>query len=99
MKIYQVIITSEAKDDLNSIYEYVAFDMENLIGATKIINAILNKCLRLSVMPKASYVRYILDGEKLRFTRIGKYTIIYYVDDKKSQVVIKSVIYSRRNLL
>lgn len=99
MKIYQVIITSEAKDDLNSIYEYVAFDMENLIGATKIINAILNKCLRLSVMPKASYVRYILDSEKLRFTRIGKYTIIYYVDDKKSQVVIKSVIYSRRNLL
>ena len=96
MKIYQVIISEEARCDLDSIYEYIAFDIKNPIGADKVIDSILNKCIRLSVFPKASAIRYIINEKKLRFTRVGKYTIIYYVDDKESTVCIESVIYSRR---
>ena len=99
MKIYQVIISEEARNDLNSIYEYIAFDVENPIGADKVINAIINKCVKLSVFPKASVVKYTINGQKLRFTKAGKYTIIYYVNDKTSTVCIKSIIYSRRNFI
>ena len=99
MKIYQVIISEEARCDLNSIYEYIAFDVENPIGADKVINSIINKCARLSVFPKASVVKYTINKQEFRLTRIGKYTIIYYVDDKEFTVYIESVIYSRRNFI
>lgn len=97
MKIYQVIISEEARCDLDSIYEYIAFEIENPIGAIKVINAIINKCVRLSIMPKASAIRYIINDKKLRLAKVGKYTIVYHVDDKDSTVYIKSIIYSRRN--
>lgn len=99
MKIYQVVISEEARCDLNSIYEYIAVDVENPIGASKVVNTLINKCARLSVFPKASVVKYTINGQGLRFTRVGKYTIIYYVDDKESTVFIKSIIYSRRNFI
>lgn len=98
MKIYQVVISEEARYDLDSIYDYIAFEFENPIGADKVINAIINKCIKLSMFPKASAIRYTINKQKLRFTRAGKYTIIYYVDDKDSVVYVKTIVYSRADI-
>ena len=98
MKTYQVVFTTEARYDLDAIYNYIAFDVENPFGAVKVIDAILNKCLKLVIVPKASAIRYVVNGESIRFTRAGKYTIAYCINDKNATVYVKTIFYSRRNI-
>lgn len=98
MKIYKIVISTGAQVDLDRIYDLIAFDLENPSSAIKIVRNILNKCRKLSIMPKATAVRIKMNGKKYRFSHIGRYTIIYYVNDKNLTVYIDAILYSRRDI-
>jgi len=96
MQNFNVIILKQAKQDLVDIVQYLNGFSDN-IGA-KYYDLITEKILSLEIMPERhSLVR----NERLRklgfrWAYVKNYVIFFTVDTKKSEVMIKRVLYSRR---
>ena len=54
---YEIRITSTARDDLQSIYDYIAIEKQSPINAENLINKIKSEILELSFLPN-SYRKY-----------------------------------------
>ena len=98
MKKYKVVISKTAKEDMSSIYNFITVDCENEYGAVKVLQKIRNKCDSLSSFPKIKPIIMNYKDMDLRLIKAGKYTISYFVNDKKSEVVIYKVMSSKRNI-
>lgn len=100
MKKYKVVISEKARDDIVSIYNYVALDCDNKVGAIKVIRKIETRYNKLSIFPEVASVMLRRHNEDLRFIRAGKYTIVYYISSAdKTTVVVHRVMNSRRDIM
>ena len=85
MKIYKIIWSPKARNDLQNIHFYIEYYFKEKSTANKIVNRILNSISNLSYLPE-KYVK-IQDWEdkskNVRKMKVNNYIIIYEVDKEK----------------
>lgn len=97
MEQFTILWTDQAKMDLSEIIEYIAYEDKTL--ALKILGKIEEQVTRLELLPKSG--RFVPDLKAFNFLTyreiiFSPWRIIYKIE--KEQVLIISVLDSRRNL-
>jgi toxin ParE1/3/4 len=87
------IRTSQAEEDLLSIWEYIADDSRK--NANAVLKTIDERCALLAQHPQLGSARYDL-AEDLRYTPVGSYLILYR--RLANGVEIVRVLHGARNL-
>ena len=97
---YNIVYSAQAKRDLRSIYEYIAFKLLAPVTAGKQAQRIMNELLNLSEMP----MRYRLYDEEpwssygLRVCPIGNYLAFYFVMEHLNTVNVVRIMYGGRDI-
>lgn len=92
-------ISPTAKEDLKSIFEYIALTLNSPIAADNQLKRIEKVILNLNIFP----LRYSLyedkrwENEGLRFFPIDNYVVFYVCRISIKEVMIIRIFYSRRN--
>ena len=99
MDKYEVFLTPRALRDLDAIYAYVAETLSEAGTAAALIDALEDGIFSLEQMPCRCPERrvgaYANRGYRQLFIR--NYTVIYRVSEENKQVIVVTVVYSRRN--
>ena len=97
---FNIVYSAQAKRDLRSIYEYIAFKLLAPKSAGKQAQRIMNEVLNLNEMP----MRFKLYGEEpwssygLRVFPIGNYLVFYIVLEQKNVVNIVRIMFGGRDI-
>jgi addiction module RelE/StbE family toxin len=97
MELFTIFWSDQAKMDLSEMIEYIAFEDKTL--AMQILGKIEEKVTRLEQMPKSGrFVPELKAFDLLTYREVvfSPWRIIYKIE--KQQMVIISVLDSRRNL-
>ncbi len=100
MKQYKVEYTPAAKEDLKSIYSYIAFHLKERTTARNIVNRIRKQIRDLDTSPE----RYVaVDWQPwsdmgMRKFPVGNYVVFYYVIQESDTVMINRIFYGGRNI-
>lgn len=97
MKEYQVKITPKAKDDMEEIYNYIAYSLLAPQAAMNQYNNIADAILSLSTMPERCPLMQskLAFNLNLRCLLVGNYSVLFRVND---QVTIVGILYSSSNI-
>ena len=100
MEAYEVLLSPKALRDLDAIYAYVAQTLLEEGTAAALIDALEAGIFSLEQLPYRCPERkvgaYANKGYRQLFVK--NYTVIYRIEEAKKQVIIVTVVYSRRNL-
>ncbi|MBR2659157.1 type II toxin-antitoxin system RelE/ParE family toxin [Candidatus Saccharibacteria bacterium] len=80
------------------MFQYITEVLENPVSAHKTISKIIKRCGELSVFPKGSVVKYVINKAELRSVKVNNFIVFYEVDDEQSKVIVRDVIYARRDV-
>lgn len=95
---YTIVITGEAKGDIDGIVSYIA--MDNKSAARNFAIIIKKSLLYLSEFPKMGKKRpEYTDSEVLFFTIKWGYNIVYYIENDKLYIVRVLSEYQNYNLI
>lgn len=100
MEIYQVIYSPEAKDDLKSIYRYIAFELFSKKGAREQMNRIRKNIRELDLFPE-KYVQVQWEpwaSMGMRQMPVDNYIVYYLVDKETKLVMIDRIFYNGRDV-
>lgn len=88
---YELFITGEASRDLDSILDYIYADLCNPAAATKFADAVAQSFARLEQNPLlySLCTQPILRAAGYRKVVIGRYILIYRVNDERSTVYVE----------
>ena len=97
---YYVSFTTNAKEELIEIYEYIDNNLKSKIAADNLMYEIENKILRLSIFPY-SCMEIVSKPRNTIYRKllVKKYVILYKIDEKNKRVNIIHIYYGRRNFL
>ena len=98
MEKYKINILPIAIQDIINIKTSILNEYNDIYNANKIITSIFNEINTLSTFPKRTQIRLKVSELDLRFLKIGKYTIIYWVDDIDNTIKVYGVFHSHRNI-
>ena len=89
---YKVQLTTEAEDDIRSIFEYIAFNLHSVQNAVGQIDRLEKSMSSLRQMPERfrSYEKEPWHSRNLH--------IFYVPDDKDQTVTVIRIMYSRRDI-
>ncbi|MBQ7699412.1 MAG: type II toxin-antitoxin system RelE/ParE family toxin [Clostridia bacterium] len=97
--MYKLKITEAAQNDIESIVDYIAVQLDNRIAAIDFLNAIEKCYSHLSDNPyifaKSSDAR--LEQEGYRKARIKNYLLMFKIREDRKEVFIYRVFYSASN--
>lgn len=99
MELYKVVVTDQAKQDLNGIAHYIAVDLQEPITALNQIKRIRAEVFALESMPE----RYglvqdeYLAAQGIRKVSVDNYLVFYTADKANQTVSIVRVLYGRRD--
>lgn len=97
--IYSVNISKQAENDLRSIYEYIAFELQSLQNAQGQIGRLESNILKLKEMPErfSVFEKEPWKSRKLRVMPVDNY-LVFYIPDKLTKTVnILRVMYGGRD--
>lgn len=98
--IWNVIYTSQARQDLRDIQEYIAFVLRSPQSAAAQSSRIMREISTLDSMPR----RYrVYPGEPwhsmgLRYFPVNKYLVFYLVEEASQTVFIVRILYGSRDI-
>ena len=98
--IFNVIMSSQAEEDLRGIFEYITFKLLAPENAEKQLDHPEKQILSLDKMPER-FPRYEKEpwySRGLRFVAIDNYIVFYIPDIEEQVVTILRVMYSGRNI-
>lgn len=97
---YKVSISEQAEKDLNDIYSYIYYELKSKISADRISQRLRNAMVGLSEMPKRFHVCPLEPwfSRGVRSVPVGNYSVFYFVNDDKNDVLITRVVYGKRNM-
>ena len=97
--IYSVKISKQAENDLRSIYEYIAFELQSLQNAQGQIGRLESNILKLKEMPErfSVFEKEPWKSRNLRVMPVNNY-LVFYIPDKLTKTVnIIRVMYGGRD--
>lgn len=89
------VFSADAKQDLESIWQYVA-DSGSEIAADRVIERVHAACQKLSEMPGIGHYREDLLDRRHRFWSVWSYLIVYRWESMPIRVI--AVVHGARNL-
>lgn len=98
--IYTVKISAEAENDLNDIYQYIAFDLQSPENAARQLARLKKMIQSLDEMP-FRFRKYHLPNlhkKDIHIVTVNRYCIFYEPNEETKEVIILRVIYGARNL-
>ncbi len=100
MKVFKVNITPRATEDMQAIFEYIAYTLEVPQIAFKLLDRIESEIFSLSSMPE-KFRRFEFETQKernLRIMSVDNYVVLYIVNDEKSEVTVIRILYGGRDI-
>lgn len=93
------MLKPKALENIDSIYEYIALELQNKEAALKLVEALEIAIISLEQLPYRGTKRKIgmFANKGYRQIFLNNFTIIYRVDANIKQVVIIHIVYSKRN--
>jgi len=98
MKTYEVVVDTDAEDDLFDIYRYVAFN-DSIAQADKLLGHLKQACYSLRRFPLRGHVPPELQDigvSQFREIRYKPYRVFYSIEDRR--VIIHCVLDGRRDM-
>ena len=94
---YDIEINNLANYDIYKIRNYITYKLQNPIAARNTAIGIIKKIFSLDVLP---YRGKFLNQEKSnsRYISYKNFIVFYEIQEKEKLVIIKRIIYNRRNL-
>ena len=98
--IFNVVYTSEARQDLRDIYEYIAYELLEPDTAAGQTNRIMKAARSLEQMPMRHrlYEEEPWHSQGLRFLPVDNYLIFYLPDETNNIVNIIRIMYGGRDV-
>ena len=100
MKVWQILYTNRALTDLETVYEYIAFVLQEPQKAQRQVNAIMDAVDQLDHMP-FRYRLYPVEpwaSRGLRVLTILNYLVFYLPDEQNSTIAIIRILYDGRDI-
>ena len=95
-----ILYSARAKEDLESIYEYIAYDLYEPDTAADQVRAIMNAISNLDEMPM-KYRQYDVEpwaSKGMRIISVGNYVILYLQEENSNEVNIVRIMYGGRDI-
>ena len=98
--IFNVVYSSEARQDLRDIYEYIAYELLEPDTAAGQTNRIMKAARSLDQMPRRHrlYEEEPWHSQGLRFLPVDNYLIFYLPDETNNIVNIIRIMYGGRDV-
>lgn len=94
---YEVEISKYAKEDLFSIYRYIAYELLAKDTAQSQVDRLEKGILSLDTMPERCRIYESSKWQHLRMLPIDNYCVFYTVNSDTKKVDIVRVLYGKRN--
>lgn len=96
---YDVVVTSQAQEDIRQIFAYISFELLNPSAAESLLNRLEDSISALAAYPERfrPYEREPWKSRGFRMMPVSRYVAFYYVDEEKRTVVVTRIFYSARN--
>lgn len=97
---WKILYSARAKEDLESIYEYIAYDLYEPDTAADQVRAIMNAISNLDEMPM-KYRQYDVEpwaSKGMRIISVGNYVILYLPEENRNEVNIVRIMYGGRDI-
>ncbi len=97
---YKYKFTAKAKDDLDSIFAYIAIELSNISAARNLMKEVEKGINSICAFPEACpvvdniYVRNLDVRKKL----INNFIMYYLPDEKAKTNIIVRIVYNKRNI-
>lgn len=100
MRIYDVILAEQAEKDLDGIFEYIAFTLEEFENAKRQIARIQKAIEDLETMPERHkpYEKGSWKKRNTRYFAVDHYVVFYTVDNGSDKVNVFRIMYSARDI-
>lgn len=97
---YDVFYTAKARDDMEEIYEYIAFSLQEPVTAGKLYNIIIAAVHTLENFPlrNALYENEPWRSRGLRKLPVKNFLVFYTVIEEKNAVNVIRIMYGARDL-
>ena len=97
---YQICITDRAEKDLRNIFEYVAFELQEMQVAVGLLARLEEEINSLSYMPERYrlYDREPWRSRNLHIMPVENYLVFYIPDAITQKVSVVRVFYGRRDI-
>lgn len=97
---YKVIISPNAIEDIQIIYNYIAYEKKSIVNAELQISRIKENIIKLDTLPNAFkiYPKEPWHSKGLRYFPVDNYLVFYMVDEDIKNVNVLRVIYGKMNL-
>ena len=94
---YTVKILPSAIEDLQQIYNYIAYELQSIINAENQLNRIQEEISKLDFMPESFklYEKEPWKSRGLRFFSVDNYIVFYIVNNNSKEVNVLRVLYGR----
>lgn len=97
---FEVKLSFQAEKDLRTIYEYIAFELQAVMTASRQLDRLETKILALNTFPTA-YPQYQKEpwlSRGLRFLPVDNYLIYFIVDEELKVVTVIRIMYAARDV-
>ena len=91
---YKVKVTSQAENDIRTIYKYIALSLLSPENAEAQLSRLENRIENLDQLPK----RFPVYKNDIRLMPVDNYLVFYSVEESAGTVSILRVMYGKRDL-
>lgn len=97
---YRISMTQQARDDLRSIYDYVAVDLLSPQNAAGLLARLEKSIASLCQMPERYrvYDKEPWNHRNLRMMPVGNYLVFYIPKHERQSITVLRVMYGRRDI-
>lgn len=97
---YQIKITDQANQDLRGIFEYIAFELQEMQVAIAQLDRLEREIYSLEQMPERYriYDREPWRSRNLHIMPVDNYLVFYIPDSNAQMVYVVRVFYGRRDI-
>lgn len=94
---YSVRILPAAVEDLQSIYDYIAYKLQSVINAENQLKRLQDEISKLDFMPESFrvYQKEPWKSRGLRFFSVDNYIVFYIVDNDRNEVHVLRILYGK----
>jgi toxin ParE1/3/4 len=98
---YNVKILPSVIEDLQQIYNYIAYELQSIINAENQLNRIQEEISKLDFMSESFrlYEKEPWKSRGLRFFSVDNYIVFYVINNNAKEVNVLRVLYGRIDFL